>query len=108
MGMLEIDKNHMTSITKRDTLEANKEEKDFHIAYKFVDPANFNDELSADVASLKAYHRVWDLNTKMTDGNPQSYDMVPTEATPCQFDVKDSEDNWYKEFELKQMNLMEL
>ena len=108
MGMLEIDKNHMTSITKRDTLEANKGEKDFHIAYKFVDPVDFSEALSADVASLKAYHRVWDLNTKTTENNVQGYAMEPIEATPCQFDVKDSEDNWYKEFELKQMNMMEL
>lgn len=61
-----------------------------------------------DIATLKAYHRTWDLNTKMTEDDPKKYTMEPIEATPCQFDVKDSEDNWYKDFELKQMNLMEL
>ena len=60
MGMLEIDKNHMTSITKRDTLKHNIPQT-IDIAYKVVDPSNFGYELDPAIASLNAYQRVWDL-----------------------------------------------
>ena len=85
MGLIELDKNMMTRITTRDTLEAPTATIMNVVGFKVIDPKSKEYVLPSSVATLKAYLRNWDFD-EAADNFTEEPNLIPMPAADCTFE----------------------
>lgn len=82
MGLLEIDKNMMTRVTTRDTLESPTATILDVVGFKVIDPKDPAYALDSGIASLKAYLRNWDFDSE-ADNFTEEANLIPLPSGAC-------------------------
>jgi hypothetical protein len=85
MGLIELDKNMMTRITTRDTLEAPTATIMNVVGFKVIDPKDKSYALPPSIATLKAYLRNWDFD-EAADNFTEEANLIPMPAADCTFE----------------------